>query len=365
MKGLTLRQTVESLFDVIKDRSTSDELVFRCPQPGCGDESGNRSVNLKSGKTNCWRCNKGGDFVLWARFLGYEISDTGSMQAQPLEELDLSAARDEETPLPVIRDVKLPAGFTYCHERPQDIYTTLIAEMAERKNLSIEDFFAAKVGFTKVDPKWEPYAIFPCFEYGRVVYWQGRTYCDVPGESTKRFPDRQEVPNSAKFWIYGIDDLRTSRSQIALVMESILNVLTMRRFLLENAITNITPICVFKHYLSKPQAKKMFELPSLTEICLLYDHDATRSAWDKSPMIAARTNVTVAEMPPGPGGAKNDPNDDPESAWEAFNNRQTSDALGLVKYSLGLPIASEKDVLERKRRPELPPVTNPLDNLGL
>jgi hypothetical protein len=365
MKGLTLRLTVESLFDVIKDRSTSDELVFLCPQPGCGDQSGNRSVNLKTGKTNCWRCNKGGDFVGWAKFLGYDITDDGTTQAQPLEELDLNATRDEDLPLPVVRDVRLPLGFTYCHERPRDIYTTLIGEMAERKHLAIEDLFEAKVGFTKVDPKWEPYAIFPCFEYDRVVYWQGRTYVDVPGESTKRFPGRDEVPNGAKYWIYGINELRESRAEIALVMESILNVLSMRRFFREHQITNIAPICVFKHYLSKPQAKKLLAVPALKEICLLYDRDATRASWEKSPMISDRKMVTIAEMPPGPGGEKNDPNDDPVAAWAAFEARQTSDAVNALNQHIVHHFVSEDAARARPSRPKLAAPVSPLDSLNL
>lgn len=365
MTGLTLRLTVESLFDVIKDRSTSDELVFRCPQPGCEDRSGNRSVNLQNGKTSCWRCQQGGDFVRWARFLGYDIAESGSAQAQPLEELDLNATRDEDLPLPVVRDVQMPLGFTYCHARPRDYYTTLIAEMAERKHLSIEDLFEAKVGFTKIDPKWEPYAIFPCFEYDRRVYWQGRTYVDVPDESTKRFPGRNEVPNGAKYWVYGINELRDSRAQIVLVMESILNVLSMRRFLREENITNVSPVCVFKHYLSKPQAKKLTTIPSLREICLLYDHDATRSSWEKSPMITNRMlRVTIAEMPPGPGGEKNDPNDDPAAAWAAFEARQTSDALNALKHAIGPHVVSEAAVRARSSHPRLAH-GSPLDSLGL
>jgi len=361
VKGLQLRQTVESLFDVIKDRSTNDELVFMCPQPGCGDETGNRSVNLKNGKTNCWRCNKGGDFVAWAKFLGYAVSDGNAVQAEPLEDINLEAQHDEETPLPLAKEVRLPHGFTYCHEQPRSVYTALIGEMAERKNLTIEDLMEAKVGFTKDDPKWEPYAIFPTFEYGRVVYWQGRTYCDVPGESTKRFPGREEVPNGAKYWIYGIDQLRSSKSEIVLVMESILNVLSMRRFFREQAITNITPVCVFKHYLSKPQARKLIEISSIKEICLLYDHDATRSSWEKSPMVSDRITVTVAEMPPGRGGEKNDPNDDPTAAWEAFEQRQISNIVnGLRFFEAKRPVS--------KRRPGasfLMPPTHPLDDLGL
>lgn len=357
-----LKQTVESMFDVIKDRSTRDELVFMCPQPGCGDQSGNRSVNLRNGKTNCWRCNKGGDFVAWAKFLGYEVEEEGSDQAVPLEDIDMSATRDHAVPLPVVQDVRLPKGFTYCHQKPKSIYTELIAEMAERKHLTIQDLMEAKVGFTKDDPKWEPYAIFPVFEYGRVVYWQGRTYCDVPGESTKRFPDRQECPNSSKFWIYNIDELRGSKAEIALAMESILNVLSMRRLFRELNITNITPICIFKHYLSKPQARKLLEIPSLKEICLLYDHDATRSSWEKSPMISDRITATVAEMPPGPGGEKNDPNDDPEAAWTAFEQREVSTTLSLLRY--------KTDITRRKQEGQAEPIdrpapSHPLDNLSL
>jgi len=360
MKGLALRQTVESMFQIIKDRSTVDELCFLCPQPGCGDETGNRSVNLKTGKTNCWRCNKGGDFVAWARYLGYTITDEGVTQAEPLEEMNLDAPRDEEQPLPVIADVRLPQGFSFCHEHPHGVYTELIAEMAVRKNLAIEDFYEARVGYTKSDPLWEPYAIFPVIEDGRIVYYQGRTYVDVPGESTKRFPTRQECPASSKFWIYNIDELRASKG-IAIAMESILNVLTMRRFLRERSITGVVPICIFKHYLSKPQARKIVEISGLKEICLLYDHDATRSSWEKSPMITNRIPVTVAEMPPGPGGKKNDPNDDPVAAWEAFERRESSTMLTNFKY---LDLSRlPREIPKSKVR--LPPPVNPLDTLDL
>jgi len=360
MTGQTLRQTVESLFNVVRDRGTKEELYFVCPQPGCGDETGNRSVNLKTGKTNCWRCNKGGDFVRWAKFLGYEVTEDGSSQAVPIEDIDMSRNRNQTFIMPVPVTVRLPEGFTYCHAKPKSVYTELIGEMAERKHLSLADFFRAKVGFTRLDPKWEPYAIFPVFEFERVVYWQGRTYVDPPGESTKRFPDRQEVPNGAKFWIYGIDELRDGRSETVLVMESILNVLSMRRFFGQRGITNIVPVCVFKHYLSKPQARKLLMLPNLKEICLLYDHDATRNSWEKSPMVSDRLHVTIAEMPPGPGGEKNDPNDDPEAAWAAFEARKTSDLLSAVSYlSLERPAP-------KPRRPVLsPPPSNPLDNLDL
>src|SRR5262252_3415460 len=166
MRGNSLRHAVESLFQVVRERNAGDEIYFVCPEHDCGDVTGNRSVNLKSGKTFCWRCSKGGDFIKWARKLGYDTSDDQEtfLCQEPLAEMDFSFKRDQRTLLPLIRAVKLPYGFRYCHENQHNVYTELIAEMARRKRLAIEDLFRARVGFTKVDPRWEPYAIFPVFE---------------------------------------------------------------------------------------------------------------------------------------------------------------------------------------------------------
>lgn len=328
LTGSQLRATVESLFRVIRDRSSGDELAFLCPQ--CADSTGNRSVNLKTGLTNCWKCNQGGNFSSWARFLGYEVKDTGVVMARPIEELDLRGHRREAAPLPVIANISLPTGFTTCVAGRRSIYTDLILELAERKNLRAEDFFEAGVGYTKVNPRWEKFAIFPVKEYGQTVYYQGRTYCDVPGESTKLFPTRQEAPYSSKYWVYNIDALRASQASIVIAVESILNVLSLRWYLREQGVTDVVPVCIFKHYLSAPQARKLLAVPSLKEVCLMYDHDATRSSWEKSPMIADRIKVSVAAMPPGPGGHKNDPNDDVAAAWRAFEARGFSDGLTVL-----------------------------------
>ncbi len=335
LRGDALRQVVDDLFTIVKDRSNNTELVFICPQPGCGDATGNRSVNLKTGLTHCFRCNNGGDFVSWARYLGYEVHDEGGVaQARPIEELVFDPRRDRSNALPIVASVPLPKGFAYCKDRPKSVYTELIGEMAERKNLTLDELVQAQVGFTKLDPKWEPYAIFPCFEYGQVVYYQGRTYVDVPGESTKLFPSRREVQYGAKYWVYGIDELREAQAPIAIAEESILNVLSLRKFMREHKLSGAVPVCVFKHYISKPQARKLMNLPFLKEICLLYDHDATDSSWEKSPLIADKVRVTVAEMPPGPGGAKNDPNDDVETAWQVFEERQQADAVTSLSAKL-------------------------------
>ena len=320
-------------FKVVSERSTSSEIVIICEQ--CGDTTGNRSVSVKTGLTNCFRCNVGGSFVWWARKLGYQIEDDLlPKNAAPIEHLNFNPSVDQRELLPVVADIKLPEGFTYCHAKPDSIYTKLIGKMAARKNLATVDFLEAKVGYTKICTKWEPYAIFPVTEYGRTVYYQGRTYVDVPGESTKLFPNRQEAPYGARYWIYGIDELRASKAPVAIVVESILNVLSLRRYMLENGLTGAAPVCIFKHYLSKPQARKLMQVKAVKEICLLYDHDAIQASWQKSPLLIDRVKTSVAEMPPGPGGEKNDANDDPAAAWQAFENRKVSDGRNALAANL-------------------------------
>ena len=356
MTGPQLKATVERLFSVIRDRSTDQELVFLCPVPGCGDETGNRSVNLRTAKTNCWKCNRGGDFFKWAKFLGYSVEE-GTTAGVALEDVDLRPWVPQNEHSPVVRDIPLPQGFHFCADYPKSVYTQLIGEMAERKNLSLDDLTAAKVGFTKDSLKWEPYAIFPVLDYDRTVYWQGRTYDDAPGEPTKRFPDKTEAPYGAKYWVYGIDDLRRDKTPIVIVVESILNVLSLRRFMRENGLAGATPVSVFKHYLSTPQARKIIELSFVEEICLLYDHDATRAAWQKSSMIGDSVRTTVAQMPPGPGGAKNDPNDDAATAWQVFETRTKADRLA-SSLAQGLRHTQNTGVLEPR-----PLTETPLDRL--
>jgi len=310
------------MFDVIRDRCTHDELTIMCPVPGCGDQTGHRSVNLKNGKTNCWKCNTGGDFVKWARWIGYAVPDDGST-ASTVEELH--ALLDPPKPknfIPVISEITLPNGFMPCYDNPDSVYTREIGKMAIRKNLELEDLVNAGVGYTMDDGKWQPFAIFPVLEYERIVYYQGRTYWDDPGVSTKRFPSRQEAPLSSKYWIYNIDALRAKCVRTAIVVESILNVLSLQKKFNTLGVTDMVPVCVFKHHVSKTQFYKILRYKHLEELCLLFDFDAIDLAWSDAKDIDTRTAVTIAEMPLSATNLRFDPNDDVNAAWEAIQKRK-------------------------------------------
>lgn len=364
MTGDALKSFAARHFTVVQARSTVDELVILCPTCGGGDQSGNRSVNVRNGMTHCWKCEKNsGSFAWLARKLGLTVEDDKPM-AKPLSELTVKKYAPPASLAPPVLSIKLPDGFIPCSERPNSYYTELIGEMAARKNLTIEDFIAAGVGYTKTNTLWEPYAIFPVVDYGRVVYYQGRTYIDKPGESTKRFPSRQEVSNGSMFWVYNIDEVRRKKAVTVIVMESILNVLSVKKVLAMAQIDDAVPVAVFKHAVSAPQAHKILVNAHVREICLLYDRDASRTSWMASPQLADRTVLSIAEMPEGPGGAKNDPNDDAEAAVEAFLCRIRYSGKNAMLQATENLLASQQSRSAAENQPEQPDF-DPLANLGL
>lgn len=334
MTGQTLKMTVESMFEVVKPRSTQDELVFICPVPGCGDQSGNRSVNLKTGKTFCWRCNVGGQFVKWARWLGYAIEDEGTPMLSIEELFKLLDTPKPISVIPVINEISLPDGFHACYDYPDSAFTRQIADMAIRKNLEPEDLINAGVGYSTGDSAWQWYAVFPVIEFGRLVYFQGRTYWDEPGASTKKFPNRKEAPLSSKYWIYDIDEIGKPGVDTVIVVESILNVLSLKKKLAELGITNMVPICVFKHSVSKTQFLKLLRFKNVKEAVLLFDFDAIDLSWNDAKRIDDLIRVSIAEMPYAEGAPKLDPNDDVDAAWDAIQKRQPYSMLGSLQRRL-------------------------------
>lgn len=317
-----LKFQISDLFTAVPERSSGDEVCIICPELGCEDRNGNRSVNLKSLKTYCWRCGKGGDFFIWAKRLGFSVenrevtdydADYSTMTVDRVEE------RTILTPLP--GKIGLPKGFKPLAQGTKTAYYKLISRMARRKNLHVDDFVEAGAGYTR-EGKWEKFCIFPVLEYDHMVYFQGRTYLDYEGQPTKSFPNRKECPLGARYWLYGMDALGAEGAQTAIVVESILNVLSLRKRLRELEVKEYVPVCVFKHSISQPQAIKLARFKSIQEICILFDHDATAKAWDQGALLQAKYRVTVAEMPGSEGNSKMDANDAVDVALEAVCNRK-------------------------------------------
>ena len=351
MIGPLLRMEIESTFQVMREKSTDEEIVFCCVD--CGEKSGHRSVNLKTGLTFCWKCGKGrnnkGNFLAWARALGYTFTAGAGAPTVSVSELLARDLRADHSKLPVLKEVALPRGFTPLAREPQSAYTRLITRMARRKHLDYADFAAAGAGFTRTDPRWEPYCIFPVREYGIPVYYQGRTYVDVPGQSTKRFPSRRDVPFGASYWVYNLDAVRSAQPSTVVLVESILNVLSLQRKFAELGETDFVPVSVFKHHVSKVQAIKLLQCAGVKEFCLLFDRDAIDETWRVVGSLGMRLRLTIAEMPHRPDNLKLDANDDVEAACDAIAGRQRYDGPSAMRHRLNLTPQDRKYALSGRQ----------------
>lgn len=313
-----------SAFQVIKERSSPEEVCILCPVPGCGDKSGNRFINVKTLFTHCWRCQGKQPShvrVLFA-IMGLEFDDQHVLTPDELRETLKGSPEKALTP---IQEVKLPDGFQFLSENRKSCYWRFCREMAERKNLSIEDLEAAHAGFTR-DGNWEPFCIFPVIEGPRVVYYQGRTYDDSGRDRTKKFPSKKEVPYGQSYWVYDLDELADPKAEIVVIVESILNVLSLKKRLRELDIAHIIPVCVFTHYLTRSQIAKIRRYRHLKEWCILYDSDSTELAEETAKGLTAVVPCSIAAMPTGKNAdgsvrKTNDANDDVDTALIAINER--------------------------------------------
>jgi hypothetical protein len=325
-----LRRLLEQNFDVISDRSNSDEVTIVCPQPNCQDRSGNFAIDLKKGVVHCWRCNYGNHVIPFLRSHDVEV-DSESLEeivtATPLDQLESELSEQEA---PTNHQVELPEGFTLLSQEPKNIRTLLIAQMAERKHLYLDDFVEAGTGFTRLGD-WEPFAIFPVYEMGRLVYYQGRTYAKrFEGKITKKFPSKKELPFGAGHWVYGYDRIIQPHVRKIIIVESILNVLSLRWELKCQRVTDTEPVAVFKHNISNRQHRKLLA-SSADEFCIMYDGDATKHAWEEAQKLSGHRRATVATMP-----INVDANDNVELAYQRFLAREQFSAANALLSSVGL-----------------------------
>lgn len=325
-------------FDVVD--SSESEVVIICPVKGCGDTKGKCSVNADTLKVHCWRCTNGGNLKKWAKRLGVEIDV--AEESATLKEVDgLSQAIDDVTRVrpAYFTDIALPEDFKKLRDNRGSIEHKWIGRMATRKNLTVEDFEAVGAGYVETG-SWEGYCIFPVEQYGNVCYYQGRTYNERAGEITKKFPSREVCPLSSKHWVYGIDEARVTKATNIIIVESILNVLSLRKELKRLGIEGVAPVAVFKHSISREQSLKLASLRHCKDFCLLYDPDATLVALRG---VRAQSSIpikliTVAEMPweELPDGTKKgiDANDNARIGVKMWKNRISGGKTGLRSMEL-------------------------------
>jgi hypothetical protein len=115
-------------------------------------------------------------------------------------------------------DVKLPEEFELIEKMSDPILKEDLLSYFASRGIHKKLVYKAKVGYISEGKLWG-YLIFPCFDNGECVWWQGRRY-------KNRTPKFFNPPSSRKNdLLYGINQVK--RPKRIVLVESIFNVLTL------------------------------------------------------------------------------------------------------------------------------------------
>jgi len=266
---MTTITNIEDFFDAVKP--TGEGWKANCPK--CDDRDMKFSWNTEKGVGCChhsgcsWYEHAGGvtEYRLRAFF-----GDQPVLRSYPAKVIQSEEA-----------DVNLPEGFEILEE------DHIVTAYLRSRGLMWKSIKQAKVGYCEKGKMWG-YIIFPVFDNGEVVYWQGR-----------RFKDRDR-----KFWnpessrkselIYDVPS--ESRPKSIVLVESVINALT----LTNGHLTNTKVIATLGKKLSQTQISKIlaYERYAL-DLVIALDPDAWREATDLAKTLCSALPVKLAEFPAG------------------------------------------------------------------
>jgi hypothetical protein len=165
------------------------------------DESGHLGINTRINKAHCVKCGWGhGNASSWLEkfsiHLAVNFVDVVSELDSLKDALKVKKVNFDSSTTP------LPREFQFIRESDDNEFTQSLID----KGLSVEMMIRNKIGFCD-SGKYEGYVIFPFYEDGEEVYFQGRAayreLLDNP-KTKKKNPDSKNGMGKNS-WLYGID----------------------------------------------------------------------------------------------------------------------------------------------------------------
>jgi putative endonuclease len=173
-----------------------------CPARGRKvDRTGHLGINLSLNKAHCVRCGWGhGDARKWLRDfrnLAINVVDVSDLDGDFLRDI-------ERTPPPFDHlTLNLPRGLVPFHKGHLE---TPYGQSLIDKHLTpgqMTGLYAGESG------PYEGYVVFPFYEHGELVYYQGRgAFESIISDKSrkKKNPDKIAAPLGKAYWLYGYDD---------------------------------------------------------------------------------------------------------------------------------------------------------------
>jgi len=279
-----LLESLERRFGLTWLSNGGEQINVRCPychrRGMSADESGHLGINVRINKAHCVKCGWGhGNASAWLE--KFDVHLTISVGDIITEINDLRRVFEVKKVAFDSSITPLPRGFEpIMLDSDDDDFTRSLVN----KGLSRELMVKNKIGFCD-SGKYEGYVIFPFFEEGDEVYFQGRAaypeLLDSP-KTKKKNPDSKNGMGKNS-WLYGIDGA-TKRCRIVLTEGTLDQISTQDHLdrLHENYCavslqgTTLSFPSLDRHPLNSQWGKLMYFDPE--EVLVMFDPDAFHKA---------------------------------------------------------------------------------------
>lgn len=200
-----LLESLERRFGLTWLSHGGEQINVRCPychKRGMSpDESGHLGINTRINKAHCVKCGWGhGNASSWLE--SYDVHLAVTFRDVIRETDDLKKVFEVKKVQFDSSTTPLPREFRPISRNQNDFFTKSL----EDKGLSKELMLKSRIGFCD-SGKYEGYVIFPFFEEGETVYFQGRAaypeLLDNP-KTKKKNPDSKNGMGKNS-WLYGIE----------------------------------------------------------------------------------------------------------------------------------------------------------------
>lgn len=322
-----------ALLDALQKRFTSvwlaaggSEIMVTCPychyRGMSPDKSGHLALNFEKGMAHCVKCDWG------HRNLRAWLKDQKFEGQLPLPTRDSLFKKSLPKPqFPALQVASLPPFTSPIGFNEQGVY----AESLRKKKILPEEWVSERV-CKCVSGRYEGYVIFPFYENGTLVYWQGRSADpSIPAWRRKQNPEELTLGKSS--WLYGYEPSLPKKGVVVLV-EGTLDKISTQRVLRKTKGEGYFCFGIngtafsfpdeSTHPLNSQFGKLMHLDPA--EVIVLFDPDAVKKAKGLAYVLGTcGINARVAEL----DEAQGDPNEADEDALSCAIEKKSTPAEAL------------------------------------
>lgn len=261
--------------------NTRNHYISDCPY--C-EKSKHFYINRSSQRWDCKKCGEEGNIVKLLHYLGklFLLGEFKSLERSKIKLLSEFSENieTEEYEEPPIR--KMPLGFK----------RVLSDEYLKSRRFKKINFQQNTIGYSNLIPSLNNYVLFSVVEDGECRGYVARYTKNISKDDKKTL--RYKNDKGAKFsnLIFGYDEIIENKTNTVIIVEGIIDKITLDNVLELNKQDDIKAVCTFGKKISFSQTIKLIR-KNVKNIILLLDYDAIKEMKKHGTRLESNFNVEI------------------------------------------------------------------------